>query len=245
MSLRIGAFVFTPNTLMLPLALAFFVVLAFQGLYPRVVTTRLRAYGVLLAAIAGGVVGGWLYGWAASPAEVDELHAWLDLRFGSFGGYWGALAAGMAGAWVARQRALECADALVPGILAGGAVARVGCLFTGCCRGITVPPELFHGLQPFRPWPAYDLAALLAVLAVVRIAPRRVPWLRFPGAALCLFLVLYGALRFPLEFLRDLPAAAGPLTSGQVLAWAQLLAGIAGVAWLARRDRSDHRTSPP
>jgi len=238
MSLRIGAFVFTPSTFLLPLALAFFVVLALQGLYPRIVAVRIRAYWIVLAAVVGGILGAWLYGSAASPAEADALHAWLDLRFGSFGGYWGALAAGMASAWAARQRVLACADALVPAMLAGGAVARIGCLFTGCCRGVSVAPELLHGFQPFRPWAAYDLAALLAALAIVRVAPRRAPSLGFPGAALCLFLVAYGVLRFPLEFVRDLPAVAGPLTSGQVLALAQVLAGAAGLAWLRRADRT-------
>lgn len=236
MSFRIGAFVTTPSTLLLPLALAFFWVISAQRLYGNRLPGRhsafpggvVHVYGALITATACGVLGAWLYGSWTSPRAADPLHAWLDLRFGSFGGYWGALIGALAYATLTRHPRLRFADALVPGILAGASVARIGCLFTGCCRGIAA----FH---VFRPWPIYDIAALLITWGAIRLIERGMNRLAAPGGALCTFLLLYGALRFPLEFLRDLPGIAGPFTTGHFAAAAQMLGGaVLGYAILVK-----------
>ena len=236
MSFRIGAFVTTPSTLVLPLALAFFWVISVQHLYPNIARTRLHAYASLVAAILGGALGAWAYGTWTSPSAADPLHAWLDLRFGSFGGYWGALAAVLVYATLTRHPRLRYADALVPGILAGGSVARIGCLFTGCCRGIAA----FH---IFRPWPLYDIAALLITWSAIRFLQRRDSQWQAPGGALCLFLLIYGVLRFSLEFLRDLPGVAGPFTVGHLAAAAQVFAGAAFFVVLFARDNAETHDS--
>lgn len=214
------------------MGMAFFLVLSFQGLYPRVAATRRHAYGAVLSACIGSFVCAWLYGWLATPNTADSLHAWLDLRFGSFGGYWGALAGGTLFALVTHQSALRHADVLAPAILTGGAVARVGCLFTGCCRGVPIAPDWLFGVTVFRPWAAYDLAALLLTLYVVRVYHRRAPGPR--GTTTALTLVFYGLLRFPLEFARDLEQVLAGLTYGQWMALAQVVAGAALAAWLRR-----------
>ena len=229
MSFRIGAFVTTPSTLVLPLALAFFWVISVQHLYPNIARTRLHAYASLVAAILGGALGAWAYGTWTSPSAADPLHAWLDLRFGSFGGYWGALAAVLVYATLTRHPRLRYTDALAPGILAGGSVARIGCLFTGCCRGIAA----FH---VFRPWPFYDIAALLVTWGAIRFLQRRDSQLQAPGAAVCMYLLLYGALRFSLEFLRDLPGITGPFTVGHFAAGTQVLVGMILLAGLWGRS---------
>lgn len=230
MSIRIGTFVFTPSVLFLPFALAFFFVISSQRLYPGVSKSRVHASLTLAVAAVGGALGAWAYGWAASINEAGPLHSWLTFRFGSFGGYWGALGACMAYAALTRQPILRHGDALVPGILAGGAVARIGCLFTGCCRGIWIGSNPPNGLQPFRPWPAYDIAALLLTLALIHIVARRRGPDHNPGGPLCFFLIIYGVMRFSLEFFRDLDAVFWGLTVGQTTALAQILVGVALLA---------------
>ena len=236
MSFRIGAFITTPSTLVLPLALAFFWVISAQRLYPGVARTRFHTYASLAAAILSGALGAWAYGTWTSPHAADPLHAWLDLRFGSFGGYWGALAGALAYATLTRHPRLRYADALVPGILAGGSVARIGCLFTGCCRGIAAGIGVF---QPFRPWPLYDIAALLVTWGAIRFIQHKDSQWQEPGGALCLFLLIYGVLRFSLEFLRDLPSVAGPFTAGHLMAAAQVLAGAALFVVLFARGNAE------
>ena len=231
MSFRIGETVLTPNSLMLPLALAFFFMLSYQRLYPSVARTRFHAYASLTVAALCGALGAWAYGASFSSPEPNALHAWLDVRFGSFGGYWGAVLGGLAYAWVVAQGTLKTADALVPGILIGGSIARIGCVFTGCCRGIAFSA----GVPAFPPWPCYDIAALMLTLGVIVSLQRTMRRCTFPGGTTGLFLTVYGLLRFLAEFLRVMPAALGPLSSGQVAALIQCLAGPLLLASLTYR----------
>lgn len=264
MSFRIGSYIFTPSALLLPMALGFFVALSYPRLYPSVFPRRASAWFALGLSAAGGLAGALAYAWVTGSENEGPAHTWLNLRLGSFGGYWGALAGGMAGAAIARRPALACGDALVAGILAGGAVARIGCLFTGCCPGITLRDGWLGGVQPFLPWPGYDIAALLATLGIVAVedhrgavedhrgavadrrgvaadrreaAGHRQPaWTGSSGMRLGLFLAVYGALRGPLELLRE-TGAPGHFTPGIAAAAFQLAAGAGLLGWVMTRRR--------
>lgn len=223
MAFRIDQYVFTPGTLVLPFALAFFLVLSYQRLYPRVLRSAPHAAALLVLSTICGAAGAWLHGrWAGLPQD-PVLHAWLDIRFGSIGGYWGALLAGALYALATRHSPAQCADALTPGILVGAAVARIGCLFTGCCQGMVLGAGA--GFQPFRPWPVYDMAALLITLGFLWLAPARMNRFRSAGGTVCVFLIVYGVLRFLIEFVRDPNAMTGALTMNQWMALAQLAVG--------------------
>jgi prolipoprotein diacylglyceryltransferase len=222
-SVRIGSFLFTANTLVLPFALAFFLVLGYQRLFPAPAQTRKHACGALIAAALCGIAGAWAYARAAAQPGPDLLHGGFDLHFGSFGGYWGALLGVAVYARATKAPPLAFADALVPGILAGAMVARIGCVFTGCCQGILFAPHLLANTQIFRPWPLYDIAALLLTLLLVRRGIRT----GTPGISLAIFLFVYGLLRFLLEFLRDAAPVCCGCTSGQLMALIQAAAGLA------------------
>lgn len=226
MDVRLGDLVLTPSVLVLPFAAAFFLAISWRRLFPEVVSTRGRAFGVLLACCVGGMIGAWLHGrfvGSVPPIATDDR---LRVPLGSFGGYWGVLATAALVALAERRSPLSYADAFVPGILVGGAVARVGCAYTGCCPGIVVLWQTLGSFQPFRPWALYDLAALLLTAgATERIVRRRPDW-AFDGARLCLFCLVYGILRFLLEFVRVTPHATGPFTWGHAAAILQVAAGI-------------------
>jgi prolipoprotein diacylglyceryltransferase len=223
-SFRIGAFEFTPHSVTLPLALAFFLVISYSRLRRGAVPNAFHAWGVLVAAGVTGLLGAWIQGRTGGYDHNIVTRSWVDLRFGSFGGYWGTLVGGIIYARCTSHRPLRCADGMVPGILAGGAVARLGCVYTGCCRGIIVGSGAFGPMHLFPPWPLWDAAALLITLYIA-VAARRRTRQSWSGGATCAFLLSYGFIRFLLEFLRDTPAALGPLTTGQVLAIGQVLIG--------------------
>lgn len=211
------------------MALAFFWVLSAQRLYAGPARSRGKARSILLAAVLSGGTAALINGRVSGPGDASTLHTWLSLEFGSLGGYWGALVGAMLAARVFRCPAMAVGDALVPGILAGGTVARLGCLFTGCCTGVRVAPEVLGAFQPFRPWPLYDMAALIATWVLVRSAGKH------PGAALVHFLFGYGVLRFAIEFGRLAPTPLGPFTSGQAMAAVQAATGLALAFLLPRR----------
>lgn len=215
------------------MALAFFWLLSTQRLHAGPVRSPRKARAILLAAILGGVAAALVNGRLAGSGGASTLHAWLSLEFGSLGGSWGALAGAMLAAFVLRCPALAVADAMAPAILAGGAVARLGCLFTGCCTGVTVAPEILGAFQPLHLWPLYDMAALLVTFFLVLRVEQR-PNAR-PGTTLVVFLVAYGMLRFAIEFGRLAPHPLGPFTSGQAMAALQAAAGLTLAASRATR----------
>ena len=227
MNLRIGALVVSVNLVFLAAAFAFFLRLSYQRLYPSVLARRSRAIAVLAVVSAAGIAGSWLYGLLGAGDAVGSAMppSRAEFPFGSFGGYWGVILGSFAMSLVFRGSHLRQADAFAPGILVGGAIARLAGLFNNANPGISLDIECFPWFQPFRFWAAYDVAAHLAVLLIV--------WRLCRGAgtpsgrALAVFLVGYGLLRFPLEFVRDTQHVFGFFTYGHLMAAVQTLAGLA------------------
>jgi len=161
----------------------------------------------------------------------------------------GSLPTAALAAWrFARRRGLdllELADCVVPGMLVGLAIGRVGCFLNGCCYGgptdlpwavsfpagsppaaafpTTAGPSV--AVHPAQLYAAID-AALLAGLAVVFT-----PWARREGAVFALVLTLHPLSRILLEIIRvDEPPALGtPLSISQLVS--VVLLGLAGVLW--------------
>lgn len=94
---------------------------------------------------------------------------------------------------------------------------------------------------PVHPLQFYFMATGAIIFWLCTAAWRR--WRKVPGTTLALFLVVTGAIRFPLEFLRD-PAAGGAssgLSVSHTMSLVLVAAGI-GVGWLRLRALS---TPPP
>lgn len=207
--LRIGDFVFYPQSVMLPLAGLFFLVVAYKRLHARLHGSRAEAFlGVILAA-AAALLGSRL--WNGHPGAAAVVGGQASLA-----AYWGAFAGVVLWALLRRKNPAGAANAIAPAVMAGGAVARLGCVFAGCCRGI--PPV-------FGPWPFYDIAALAIALGLGLKLEKH-----HRNAPLLAFLIGYGLLRFFLEFAREMPPAAFGLTAAQLLAAAQVAAGLALLA---------------
>lgn len=111
-----------------------------------------------------------------------------------------------------RQPALEILDVAAPGLVLAQAVGRLGCLSAGCCYGkactselaITFSDSLSHAPlhQPLHPTQLYHAVADLTIFAILFFLSRRS--LR-RGILVVAYMLLYGMLRFTVEFWRGDP----------------------------------------
>ncbi|MCL4694923.1 MAG: prolipoprotein diacylglyceryl transferase [Candidatus Hydrogenedentes bacterium] len=236
--LRIGSVAITPEGLLLPVAAAYFALLLYRGVYPGLETRQLRAILLTVTCCLGAVIGGRVYGFV-QPLYLGEPvfsnGAWIEARFGSFGAVWAILAVQTIYGRLGGHVAFRYTDAAIPAICIASAIARVSCLFQGCCPSVP-PAPLEHWLNPAYLWPCLDVAALSLVLVQVQSA--RAKWIPTPaGLVTAVYLCVYGLLRFGMESLRDTHTIAGPFTYGQVLAFVQIAAGL----YVARRVRAGAR----
>jgi len=172
---------------------------------------------------------------------------------------------GLIGGWIAGsiltvRRGIgygHMADIIAPAIALGYAITRVGCFLNGCCYG--VPTDLpwgvcFHelpngdGVLARHPTQLYAAAIMLGVFFLLNWIK---PHLRREGHLGLVFLVLYSAYRFGIEYLRR-GATAQPwaplpaLTQAQAasIAIAALAGGWLLVDWLLTRRRGAEAEVP-
>jgi phosphatidylglycerol---prolipoprotein diacylglyceryl transferase len=136
----------------------------------------------------------------------------------SAGVFYGGLIAAVAVAllYIRRYRLplWTTTDCFAPGIALGHAIGRLGCLMAGCCygRATDVPwaitfrnPEAQANVGtplnvPLHPTQVYEAAAELLILGILVATERK--GRQFPGRTFWLYMLLYGASRFIIEFYR-------------------------------------------
>jgi phosphatidylglycerol---prolipoprotein diacylglyceryl transferase len=216
-------------------------------------------YWACIAAIAGGIVGGHLLFVTTRPAALSS-GTWLELTATGQSTFGVLLGGGLAGALcltLSRQRLLPFADAAVPAVALGYALARVGCFFNGDDHGIlSLGPGAVRfpsGTEAYashlaRGWISPVAEASLPVLPVqlysallgagmfvllLCLRPSR------PGLVLAYAAILYSIGRLLLEPLRDdFFAILGPLSLPQVLALVLCATGAGLLLSLARQRRA-------
>jgi phosphatidylglycerol:prolipoprotein diacylglycerol transferase len=198
----------------------------------------LVAFGLFLWLMRRQIAKPWhvAQGWSAK--DVDDLL------------FFGVLGVIAALAWFARARGRsfwDVTDIVAPCVPTGLAAGRVGNFINGELWGRAASPELpwamafpaSGDLLPRHPSQLYQAAAegllLFALLWWVAAKPRQ------QGAISGLFLIGYGALRFVMEFFRepdhfDFGLKALPLSQGQTLCVAMIVAGLAILAWSRRKS---------
>ena len=159
-----------------------------------------------------------------------------------FGGFLGGVGAGL---WSLHRRRIPLVPALAaaaPALAVGHAIGRIGCFLVGddygrptdLPWGVAFPRGLPPTTVPVHPTQLYE-AAGLAVIAWLLIRWRRA------GAADAVvfgrYLVLAGALRFVIEFIRVNDPVAGPLTLAQLFSVAIMAAGV----WFIRSRAKNRR----
>ena len=139
-----------------------------------------------------------------------------------------------------RLPVLATLDLFAPGIALAHAIGRLGCLFAGCCWGrecslpwavtftrqeaaALVGVPLHKALHPTQVYEALAVLAIFGFLCLRISKPHR------HGAVIGWYLVLYSAVRFGLEYLRDPQQPNpfdGPLTIAQWISLGMIVAVI-------------------
>ena len=212
---------------------------------------------IFLIAVIGGLVGARLgevieqwpgFGRAADGSALapgDLLRKAADIDGGGMVWYGGAITAGTLIAllaWQRRMRILELADLLMPAVILGLGLGRVGCFLNGCCYGrpSTLPWAVAgRGGTPVHPTQLYETIACLVLFAVGWWWWRHRRW-QGEVAAFCL--LGYAVWRFINEGLRGDTVASSflglPVTTSQAVSlWLALGVCVLGAVVVARRWR--------
>ena len=258
---------FPINTYGVLLALAFLAALFVAAhLGARDGLARERVFDLGLWMLLGGLVGSKLLLMVAEPEYASDLWRLVSLDFLRSGGVWygGFLGGLLTGALLIRRYKLpfwKVTDAFAPGVALGQAIGRQGCFAAGCCWGkpTTLPwgvhfSELGHTITGvpttdasgaplhLHPTQLYEsFASLLLFLFLLWLHRRK----RFTGEVIAAYAVLYGLIRFLIEFVRDDPRGdiAG-LTSMTGLSTSQLISLfviVGGLVFLILRRRRANR----
>jgi phosphatidylglycerol:prolipoprotein diacylglycerol transferase len=200
-----------------------------------------------IAGVLGGLAGAKLL-WTVEHAGQEPLADLLLSRGGMswFGGLFGGVAAGL---WMLRRRRIPWiagVAAATPALAVGHALGRIGCFLVGddygrptdLPWGVAFPEGLPPIDVPVHPTQLYE-AALLVPIAWALLRWRRggIP----DGVVVGRYLVMAGALRFAIEFVRVNLRLVGPFTLAHLLAGAVV---IVGLILLFRRTPDFQRPTP-
>jgi len=177
-----------------------------QGLEPHAVSDL--GIWIIIAGMGGAKLFHVLFCWE------EVVGAWrqeglrsLREGFVFYGGFLGAVLATILFARKRRLPLWKLADLLAPCLALGHALGRVGCFFNGCCYGsacrwpwaVSFPGNhLTHG-KPVHPTQLYEAIGNLLLFAVLSAFSRRK---RFDGQVWWWYVLVYGAMRFAIEFVR-------------------------------------------
>jgi phosphatidylglycerol:prolipoprotein diacylglycerol transferase len=213
----------------------------------ELVRSGLPASGVdaALIGVLGGLAGAKII-WAIEFRNEAPFLSLLLSRGGLswFGGFVGGVGSGL---WALRRRRIPIVPALsaaTPALAIGHALGRIGCFLVGddygrptdLPWGVAFPKGLPPTTVPVHPTQLYE-AAGLAVIAWLLIR-----WRRNGISDITVFaryLVLAGALRFAIEFVRVNAPIAGPLTLAQLFSGAMIVAGLSVIIHQPSSGRQD------
>src|SRR5918994_473426 len=201
--------------------------------------SRLSPAGVdaALVGVIGGLVGAKLI-WAIEFRHDAPFLSLLLSRGGLswFGGFIGGVGAGL---WSLHRRRIPIVPALAaaaPALAIGHAIGRIGCFLVGddygtptdLPWGVAFPKGLPPTTVPVHPTQLYETVGLAAIAWVL------IRWRRARTADAVVFgryLMLAGALRFAIEFVRLNAPVAGPLTLAQIFSLAIIVIGLWFIRW--------------
>lgn len=186
-----------------------------------------------IAGVLGGLFGAKLL-WTIEFSNTAPMASLFFSRGGLswFGGLLGGVGTGV---WMlrrARVPIVRAVAAATPALALGHAIGRVGCFLVGddygrptnLPWGVAFPLGLPPTDTPVHPTQLYE-AALLIPLAALLILCRRRGW--SDRRVIGLYLVLAGAIRFVIEFVRINLPIVGSLTLAQLISGALILFGAA------------------
>lgn len=201
------------------------------------------AYDLILWSYVGGFVGARLF--LVITAWDQFIADPLGLLLSGSGWVWQGGLIGGAVAVLVKARRLrlplwDVTDLAGPCLSIGQAIGRIGCQLSGdgdygvptdLPWGMSYPDGVVPTTERVHPTPIYEAVAYFLIFAHLwrqRFRPHA------PGAPLAQYLLLTGAVRFAVEFVRRNPAVALGLTVAQWVSLASMAVG----AFLLSRGRS-------
>jgi phosphatidylglycerol:prolipoprotein diacylglycerol transferase len=246
--LRLGSFQVEWHGLLTGVAAVVGILIAVHAARSRGISSGTVYVGAFWV-IIGGLVGARLFHvvddfgyYASNPTEIFQLQGLA---------IWGGIAGGGAAALIyARAKRIPlgfAADALVPTVLVGQIIGRIGCAINGDAFGgatdlpwgfaythadAAVPGSLFG--VPTHPYPVYEMiwnAGALVLLLRLR------GHLRTDGMLFLSYLAIYSVGRLTLTFVRQENIVFWGLQQAQVLGIVGLIVAAALAIYLTRRSR--------
>ncbi len=201
------------------------------------------AYEIAFVALVGGFVGARVYYMAQNWDTVsDDLFGNLVSGEGLvwYGGALGGAAAVFAWAWYRNFLGLALLDLCAPALALGYAIGRIGCqlsgdgdygIESGLPWAMSYPDGTVPTNDEVHPTPVYETLAMGLVAWLLWQWRDRMPR---PGMLFALYLVLSGAERFLVEFVRRNDEVIAGLTTPQLESLGLM---VAGGVWLALAGR--------
>jgi phosphatidylglycerol:prolipoprotein diacylglycerol transferase len=205
------------------------------------------AVGMVAVTVVAGIVGAKLWHVVDTPSEFRELGwrvLWDTAGFAWFGGLVFGISALVFQGWRARIGGLRTLDMAAPAAAIGYGVGRIGCFLSGDgCYGLqtNLPWGMSfpHGIEPtfvrVHPTPLYELGAGLAIGLWLWVRGGKA---RPTGSILGEYLILSGAARFLVEFIRLNPKIIWGLSNAQLASAGSVVAGVLLMVWAANRRAS-------
>jgi phosphatidylglycerol:prolipoprotein diacylglycerol transferase len=209
---------------------------------------REKIYDLSLWMLLAGLIGSKILMLFTEPEYRANPTQLLSLDFLRSGGVWygGLLGAVVASYLLMKRYQLpwwKTADAFAPGIAIGNFFGRQGCFAAGCCWGkpTSLPwgvkfSELGHEITGvptdtyLHPTQLYESFAMLLVFLFLLWLHKRK---RFSGQVILAYALLYSAIRFSIEFVRDDPRGdVFGLTTLTGLSTSQLISLVIGITAL-------------
>ena len=207
------------------------------------------AVGMVAVAVVAGIIGAKVWHVLDTPAEFREMGwqvLWDTAGFAWFGGLVFGLGALLLQGWKSRIGAVRTLDLCAPAAAIGYGIGRIGCFLSGdgCYGlpttlpwGISFPNGLEPTLERVHPTPLYEL---LAGLVIGWWLWQRGGKSRPTGWMLGEYLILSGAARFLVEFIRRNPKVLWGLSNAQLAGAGSVVLGAVLIGWGAM-----HRVAEP
>ncbi len=210
------------------------------------------ALWILLAVVVGSRLFYVAFHWSEFSGDLVSIFAFwrgglAGLMF--YGGFIGALIAGLIFVRVRKLPAIKLLDAAAPAIVLGEGITRIGCFLNGCCfgkptgsfLGIVFPAHSPAGAtcagQAIHPTQLYSSLAGFIMFGIAMLLGRRK---LKDGVLFAIILILYSLFRFGIDFVRYYENAAN-YWGNQVVALALTLVGVVLLVVFQRRNSGNAR----
>jgi phosphatidylglycerol:prolipoprotein diacylglycerol transferase len=175
------------------------------------------------------------------PLEIFKINSGgLAFHGGLIGGFG-------AGIWHTRSKQLETwkiADLIAPFLALGYSIVRIGCLLNGCCYGhySSLPWALRCAAEDSalrHPTQIYSMAGSLVLFGILWKYRNHK---QFQGFLFFLYIALYSALRFIVEYFREGPMLFPWLSLAQAVCIVMGVVALTVIGWRRSFDQKRRRT---